>query len=67
MLDFKACVKLVCMFLTINKVYCIPNFEGPYSSWIYNYLCNQCLSQLTLRVRIPLRRGVLDTTLCDKI
>ena len=23
MLDFKACVKLVCMFLTINKVYCI--------------------------------------------
>ena len=24
-----------------------------------NYLCNQCL--------LPLRRGVLDTTLCDKI
>ena len=77
MLDFKACVKLVCMFLTINKVYCIvfyntetklsQTLRGPYSSWIYNYLCNQCLSQLTLRVRIPLRRGVLDTTLCDKI
>ena len=23
--------------------------------------------QLTLRVRIPLRRGVFDTTLCDKV
>jgi len=33
-------------------------------SWIYNYLCNQCLSPLTLWVLIQLRRGVLDTTLC---
>jgi len=33
----------------------------------YNYLCNQCLSPLTLRVRIPLRWGVLYTTLCDKV
>jgi hypothetical protein len=31
------------------------------------YLWNQCLSVLTLWVRIPLRRGVLDTTLCDKV
>jgi len=38
-----------------------------YGSWIYNYLCNQCLSSLTLRARIPLRRGVFDTTLCDKV
>jgi hypothetical protein len=30
-----------------------------------NYLCNQCISPLTLWVRIPLRRGVLDTALCD--
>jgi hypothetical protein len=27
----------------------------------------QCLSPLTLWVRTPLRRGVLDTTLCDKV
>jgi hypothetical protein len=27
----------------------------------------QCLSLLTLWVRNPVRRGVLDTTLCDKI
>jgi hypothetical protein len=30
-------------------------------------MCNQCISQLTLWVRIPLRRGVLDTTLWDKV
>jgi hypothetical protein len=35
--------------------------------WIYNYLCNQCLSPLTLWFRIYFRRGVLDTTLCDKV
>ena len=35
--------------------------------WIYNYLCNQSLSTLTLWVRIPSRRGVLDTTLCDEV
>jgi hypothetical protein len=38
-----------------------------YGSSIYNYLCNQCLSPLTLWVQIPLRRGVFDTTLCDKV
>ena len=44
--------------------------QGPswsYGSWVYNYLCNQCLSPLTLRVRIRLRRGFLNTTLCDKV
>ena len=35
-------------------------------SWIYNYLCNQCLS-LTLWVWIPFRQSVLDATLCDKV
>jgi hypothetical protein len=33
----------------------------------YNYLCNQCLSLLTLWVRTPFRRGVLDTALFDKV
>ena len=37
-----------------------------YSNSIYNYLCNQCLSSLKW-VRTPLRRGVLHTTLCDKV
>jgi len=38
-----------------------------YISWIYYYLCNQYQSPLTLWVRIPLRGGVPDTTLCDKV
>ena len=49
---------------TTNKE---PSWPWSYGSWIYNYLCNQCLSPLTLWVQIPLRRGVLDTTLCDKV
>ena len=44
-----------------------PSWSWSYGSWIYNYLCNQCLSPLTLWVRIPFRQGVLDTTFCDKV
>ena len=41
--------------------------SSSYISWIYHHLCNQGVSPLTLWARIPLRRGVLDTTLCDKV
>jgi hypothetical protein len=34
-------------------------------SWIYNCLCNQCLSPLMLSVRILIRASC--TTLCDKV
>jgi hypothetical protein len=44
-----------------------PTWLWSHGSWIYNYLCNQCLSPLTLRVRIPLRQGLLNITLCDKV
>jgi hypothetical protein len=37
-----------------------------YGSWIYNYLCNQCLLPVTLWVQILLGQGVLDTTICNK-
>jgi hypothetical protein len=43
--------------------------RGPswsYGSWIYNCLCNQSLSLLTLWVWIPIRQSVPDKTLCDK-
>ena len=30
------------------------SWSWSYGSWIYNYLCNQCLSPLTLWVRVPL-------------
>jgi hypothetical protein len=44
-----------------------PSSLWSYSSLIYNNLCNQWLSPLTLWVQIPLRWGVLDTTLCDTL
>ena len=44
-----------------------PSWLWSYSSWIYNYLCNQCLLPLKLWVRIASLRGVLDTTLCNKV
>jgi hypothetical protein len=52
-------------FLSQN-IYWGLSWSWSYGSWIYNYLCNQCLSPLQLWVRIPLRRSVLDT-LCDKV
>jgi len=44
-----------------------PSWSWSYGSWIYNYICNQCLSPLILWVRNSLRQGVLDTTWCDKV
>jgi len=44
-----------------------PSWSSLYGSCIYNYLWNQCLSPLTLWVRIPLRRSVLDTTVYDTV
>ena len=49
-----------------------PYVQGPLwswscGSWNYNYLCIECLSQLTLWVRIPLKRGVLGASLCDQV
>jgi hypothetical protein len=38
-------------------MYRVLTYTGPwsYGSWIYNYLCNQCLSPLMLWVRISIR------------
>ena len=58
--------ELFCQF-TFRSVSEESSWSWSYGSWIYNYLCNQCLSPLTLWVRIPFRRGVLNTTLCDKV
>jgi len=55
-----------CSFIFFTLVYTRwPSWS--YGSWIYNYLCMHCLSPLTLWIRIPLRWGVPDTTLCDKV
>jgi hypothetical protein len=42
------------------------SWSWSYGSWICNYICNPWLSPLTLWVRIPLRRGVLDS-ICNYI
>jgi len=43
-----------------------PSWLWSYGSWIYNYLCNLCLSPLMLWVRISI--GPKCTTLCgDKV
>jgi hypothetical protein len=60
---------------TCISLYCYNKFQNKqtrvrvmvfnttlYASWIYDYLCSQCLSPLALWVRIQLRQGVLDTT-----
>jgi hypothetical protein len=52
----------------VSGMYMYPQgWSWSYSSWIYNYLCNECLSLLTLCVRISLRQDVVDATLCDKV
>ena len=42
-----------------------PSWPWSYGSWIYNYLCNQCLSPLMLWIRISIRERC--ATLCDKV
>ena len=38
-----------------------------YGIWIYNHLCNHCLSPLTLEFESCSWQGVHDTPLCDKV
>ena len=42
-----------------------PSCPSSYGNWIYNYLCNQCLSPLMLWFRISIRARC--ATLCDKV
>ena len=42
-----------------------PSWSWLHGSWIFNYLCNQCLSPLMLWVRISIR--VRCTILCDTV
>ena len=58
------CVRVSILSLFFSFYHSLIGNRG--LSWSWMYLCNQRLSSLTLWVRIPLRWGVLDTTLCDK-
>ena len=71
----RVCLKVILHFIFIPlTVFLLNNwtyfFWGPswpwsHGWWIYNYLCNQCLSPLVLWVRISIRARC--TTLCDKV
>ena len=41
-----------------------PSWQWSYGSWIYNYLCNKCLSPLMLWVQISIRARCAT---CDKV
>ena len=56
----------ICTPIT-DQLFFILLWSWLYGSCIYNYICNQSLSPLTLWARISLRQGVPDTTLCDKV
>ena len=44
-----------------------PNVSRSYGSWIFNYLCIQCLTPLKLWVLIPLMVRCTRATLCDRV
>jgi len=54
----------VILFNNVTSLCCLQYHWWPlsYSSWMYNYLCNLCLSPLMLWVRISIRARC--TTLC---
>ena len=54
-------------YMHLANIHFMPSWTWSSGSWIYDYLCNLCLSPLKLWVGIPLRRGILDKTLCDKV
>jgi hypothetical protein len=43
----------------------LKSWPWSYGSWIYNYLCNQCLPPLMMWVRISIRARC--ATLCDEV
>jgi hypothetical protein len=42
-------IKDYCQQFLVNQG---PSWSSSYGSWIYNYLCDQCLSPLTLQFRL---------------
>ena len=62
-LDVAFHVQVQCIYVIVLLL----NYKWwSYGSYMYNYLCNQCLSPLKL-FESRSWRGVLDATLCDKV
>ena len=60
-----SCHHILYLFLLTNHLGLGPSWLWSYGSWIYNYLCNKCLSPLMSWVRIWIK--VRCTILCDKV
>jgi hypothetical protein len=45
----------------------VSSWSWSYGSWICNYICNQCLSPITLWVRISLVAKYSRHNICDKV
>ena len=59
------CLKLNSVYSCYIQINTYSKYHRYGWSWIYNYLCNQCLSPLMLWVQISIRARC--TTLCDKV
>jgi hypothetical protein len=64
---YKKYIVYLSICFRIEKTCPVSPWSWSYGYWIYNFICNQCLSPLTFWVLISLSRGILDTTLCDKV
>jgi hypothetical protein len=62
---FRQITNVILLFTMNDKNLQGPSWPSSYGSWIYNYLCIQCLSPLMLWVWISIRAWC--TTLCDKV
>jgi len=63
---FQSIVSNITVHIFNQKCICFgPSWSWSYGSWIYNYLCNQCLSLQSCEFEPRSWRGVLDTTWCD--
>ena len=60
-------VNMACQNINVKNIshYWGPSWPWSHGSWVYNYLCNQCLSPLMLWVQISIRARC--TILCDKV
>jgi hypothetical protein len=60
-------VNMACQKINVKNIYHYwgPSWPWSHGSWVYNYLCNQCLSPLMLWIQISIRARC--TILCDKV
>ena len=63
----QSCLLCILVKYLVKALICLlgPSRLWSYGCWIYNYLCNQCISPLMLRVQISIKARC--TTLGDKV